>query len=79
MSWSDLGDVVIEPSIYAADFSRLSGSPALRHCIGAGALGLPLRRRRLARTRKITIGPVVVLASISPLRSRVGRELLTAT
>lgn len=63
MSWSDLGDVVIEPSIYAADFSRLGAQLETLH--GAGASVFHFDVGDGAFIPEITIGPVV-LASISP-------------
>src|SRR6476659_1026898 len=63
MSWSDLGDVVIEPSIYAADFSRLGAQLETLHDAGASVFHFDVGDG--AFIPEITIGPVV-LASISP-------------
>jgi ribulose-phosphate 3-epimerase len=65
MGWSDwAGDVEIEPSIYAADFSRLGEQ--LGELVGAGARVFQFDTGDGHFVPEITIGPVV-LESISPL------------
>jgi ribulose-phosphate 3-epimerase len=72
MSWSDwAGSVEVEPSIYAADFSRLGDQ--LEALAGAGAHIFHFDVGDGHFIPEITIGPVV-LASISPfVRGRRGR------
>lgn len=65
MPWSDWArDVEVEPSIYAADFSRLGDQ--LGALVGAGARVFHFDIGDGHFIPEITIGPVV-LASISPL------------
>jgi ribulose-phosphate 3-epimerase len=65
MGWSDwAGSVEVEPSIYAADFSRLREQ--LSELVGVGARVFHFDAGDGHFIPEITIGPVV-LASISPL------------
>lgn len=65
MGWSEwAGDVEVEPSLYAADFSRLGAQ--VEELAGAGARILHFDAGDGHFIPEITIGPVV-LASISPL------------
>ncbi len=65
MGWSEWADAVeVEPSIYAADFSRLGDQ--LGVLVGAGARVFHFDAGDGHFIPEITIGPVV-LASISPL------------
>lgn len=65
MSWSDWADAVeIEPSIYAADFSRLGMQLEALHAAGAKVFHFDVGDGHFIP--EITIGPVVA-ASISPL------------
>ena len=64
MGWNDWADTVeIEPSIYAADFSRLGAQLELLHEAGARVFHFDVGDGHFIP--EITIGPVV-LASISP-------------
>lgn len=65
MSWGEWADVVeVEPSIYAADFSRLGGQLEALHGAGASVFHFDVGDGQFIP--EITIGPIV-LASISPL------------
>jgi ribulose-phosphate 3-epimerase len=65
MAWSaDLRDVEIEPSLYAADFSRLGGQ--LESLVQAGARVFHFDVGDGRFIQEITMGPIV-LSSISPL------------
>ncbi|HUF01577.1 MAG TPA: ribulose-phosphate 3-epimerase [Gaiellaceae bacterium] len=65
MSWKDwAGDVEVEPSLYAADFSRLG--ELIETLVGAGARVFHFDAGDGHFIPEITIGPIV-LASISPL------------
>jgi ribulose-phosphate 3-epimerase len=65
MGWAEWADAVeIEPSIYAADFSRLGEQLELLHVAGAKVLHFDVGDGHFIP--EITIGPIV-LASISPL------------
>jgi ribulose-phosphate 3-epimerase len=65
VSWSDWADAVeIEPSIYAADFSRLGVQLEALHVAGARVFHFDVGDGHFIP--EITIGPVVA-ASISPL------------
>jgi ribulose-phosphate 3-epimerase len=65
MSWAEWADAVeVEPSIYAADFSRLGEQLELLHGAGAKVFHFDVGDGHFIP--EITIGPVV-LASISPL------------
>ena len=73
MSWSEwAGPVEVEPSIYAADFSRLGAQ--LEALVGAGARVFHFDAGDGHFIPEITIGPVV-LASISPLVHGWGGQL----
>jgi ribulose-phosphate 3-epimerase len=64
MGWTEWADAVeIEPSIYAADFSRLGGQLELLHGAGAKIFHFDVGDGHFIP--EITIGPIV-LASISP-------------
>src|SRR6476619_8631686 len=65
MGWSEwAGEVEVEPSIYAADFSRLGAQ--LDQLVGAGCRVFHFDVGDGHFIPEITVGPVV-LASISPL------------
>jgi ribulose-phosphate 3-epimerase len=73
MGWSDwVRGVEIEPSLYAADFSRLGDQ--IEALIGAGARVFHFDVGDGHFVEPITIGPVV-LKSISPLVRRLGGAL----
>jgi ribulose-phosphate 3-epimerase len=65
MTWSDeVREVEVEPSIYAADFSRLGDQ--LAALVGAGARCFHFDIGDGHFIPEITVGPIV-LSSISPL------------
>jgi ribulose-phosphate 3-epimerase len=65
MSWAERADAVeIEPSLYAADFSRLGTQLEALHAAGAKVFHLDVGDGHFIP--EVTIGPVVA-ASISPL------------
>jgi ribulose-phosphate 3-epimerase len=73
MSWADWADAVeIEPSIYAADFSRLGAQLEALHAAGAKVFHFDVGDGSFIP--EITIGPIVA-ASISPLLRGWGARL----
>jgi ribulose-phosphate 3-epimerase len=73
MSWATWADAVeIEPSIYAADFSRLGEQLGVLHSAGAKVFHFDVGDGHFIP--EITIGPIV-LASISPLVRAWGARL----
>lgn len=73
MSWNEwAGEVEVEPSLYAADFSRLGVQ--LEALVGAGAKVFHFDAGDGHFIPEITIGPIV-LASISPLARGWGAKL----
>jgi ribulose-phosphate 3-epimerase len=73
MSWADWADAVeIEPSIYAADFSRLGAQLEALHAAGAKVFHFDVGDGSFIP--EITIGPIVA-ASISPLLRGLGARL----
>ena len=73
MSWADWADaVVIEPSIYASDFSRLGAQLDALHTAGAKVFHFDVGDGHFIP--EITIGPIVA-ASVSPLTRGWGARL----
>jgi ribulose-phosphate 3-epimerase len=73
MSWRDwAGDVEVEPSLYASDFSRLGDQ--IETLVGAGARVFHFDVGDGTFIPEITVGPIV-LASIGPLVHGLGAVL----